>query len=297
MARYELSSGKESLMQAAFPPHIPDRQRAALERIVQHVLAVMHPDKIILFGSYARGDFVEFDVNHEERTYFESDFDILVITKTESQANDFRISKRIEEAIHRDAKIRTPVSLLLEPLSHVNEQLSYGRYFYADIVREGVLLYERNDTPLAEAKELTPEEHRMLMQQDYDLWKVKADELLLNVGFNVANNQLNLAAFHLHQATESLYAAIQLIFTSYKPKIHDLKKLSETVDAIDPRFAVFERETPEGAHLFDLLRRAYIEARYDRNYTITAEELAVLTERVARLSAIAEVACREKMGE
>jgi hypothetical protein len=43
--------------------------------------------------------------------------------------------------------------------------------------------------------------------------------------------------------------------------------------------SVRARTTEEDEHLFDLLRRAYIEARYKKSYRITAEELAILGAR------------------
>ena len=44
-------------------------------------------------------------------------------------------------------------------------------------------------------------------------------------------------------------------------------------------------DTEEDRRLCQLLKRAYIEARYSRSYRITNEELAVLGERVKDLAA------------
>ena len=37
---------------------------------------------------------------------------------------------------------------------------------------------------------------------------------------------LKKAAFELHQTAEALYTAIELVFTNYKPKSHDLEDWS-----------------------------------------------------------------------
>lgn len=42
-------------------------------------------------------------------------------------------------------------------------------------------------------------------------------------------NRLNLAAFHLHQAVEHFFIAIQLVFSRYNPKVLDIQKLSNIV--------------------------------------------------------------------
>ena len=83
-----------------------------------------------------------------------------------------------------------------------------------------------------------------------------------------------IAAFDLHQATECfLYASI-LVFTNYKPKTHDLEKLLRWSASQHPGFVkVFPVSTKEQQRRFKLLRAAYVEARYDRSYKITKEEL------------------------
>ncbi|MDD5596740.1 MAG: hypothetical protein PHV82_02275 [Victivallaceae bacterium] len=47
--------------------------------------------------------------------------------------------------------------------------------------------------------------------------------------------------------------------------------------------------------MFDLLKRAYVEARYDMEYKITGEELKYLAERVKLLQATTEKVCEEKI--
>jgi predicted transcriptional regulator len=52
---------------------------------------------------------------------------------------------------------------------------------------------------------------------------------------------------------------------------------------------------PEEKHLFDLLKRGYIDTHYKGHYEITAEELTTLIERVGKLQVIAERLCQEKI--
>ena len=87
----------------------------------------------------------------------------------------------------------------------------------------------------------------------------------------------NKAAFQLHQATERFFNAIVLTFTRYKPKTHDIEKLDrQASDLHADFFKVFPRATEQQKHCFDLLKNAYIDARYKRDYTITKEELEYL---------------------
>ncbi|WP_097044328.1 hypothetical protein [Flagellimonas pacifica] len=66
----------------------------------------------------------------------------------------------------------------------------------------------------------------------------------------------------------------------------------------DQRFAVFPKITDEEKHLFELLKRAYIDARYKMDeYTITKGELEYLAERVNELKRLTEKICKAKIGE
>jgi len=46
---------------------------------------------------------------------------------------------------------------------------------------------------------------------------------------------------------------------------------------------------------FELLKLAYIDARYDKNYSITKEQLEYLIIRVEKLKEIARKVCKEKI--
>ncbi|HEU4410042.1 MAG TPA: HEPN domain-containing protein, partial [Polyangiaceae bacterium] len=96
------------------------------------------------------------------------------------------------------------------------------------------------------------------------------------------------------QATERYFAAALLVFTGTKPTTHKLDELAAMVAPLHPLLAEpFPMATEEDERLFNLLRRAYIEARYKKTYRITADELAVLGERVKHLAGRVERACGE----
>jgi len=106
----------------------------------------------------------------------------------------------------------------------------------------------------------------------------------------------NKAAFLLHQTTECLYSTILLVFTRYKPNSHDLKKLSKRVASIEPQFlSVFPQGSEEEKARFELLRKAYVNARYKPSYTITQQELVWLAEKVKKLQALTAQLCKEKI--
>jgi 3-phenylpropionate/cinnamic acid dioxygenase small subunit len=84
--------------------------------------------------------------------------------------------------------------------------------------------------------------------------------------------------------------------TLYSGKAHNLAFLRKKAEAIDARLAeAWPRETKFERRCFELLREAYVKARYSDFYTITNEELVWLTERVEVLRGLTEVVCQERL--
>jgi uncharacterized protein len=110
--------------------------------------------------------------------------------------------------------------------------------------------------------------------------------------------KLNEAAFLLHQATERFYNTTLLVFTGYKPKTHSLEKLRQYAKPYSKDLLeIFPQPTRDKteSHLFDLLKRGYIDARYKNDYFITEEELNALIEKVRTMQEVAEKICRQKI--
>lgn len=99
----------------------------------------------------------------------------------------------------------------------MNEQLALGRYFFCDVKKEGILLYDSGRFKLAKPKKLTVKARRQLAEENFEEWLKKANEKFEKYKFFLQKNYFNECAFELHQVTESLYSAIQLVFITYKP--------------------------------------------------------------------------------
>src|SRR5690606_305545 len=157
--------------------------------------------KIVLFGSYARGDWVEDPVGR----YF-SDYDLLVIVDREELTDVPEFWARTEERLLEDLSagkaLRTPVSLIYHSLEDVNEKLRLGRYFFIDIVRDGIVLFEEPGFPFADAQPLSPQQALQETQDYFEEWFHSAQYALTLSGYSVRDGEPKYAAFLLHQATE-----------------------------------------------------------------------------------------------
>ncbi|NJC42032.1 putative nucleotidyltransferase/HEPN domain-containing protein [Brevundimonas alba] len=247
--------------------------------------------KIVLYGSYARGDWVHDPVGR----YF-SDFDLLVVVDHEDLTDGEFWHDAENRLMPLGPDIRTPVSLIVHSLDDVNEQLDRGRYFFADIVREGIVLHDTPGAKLHKPADLKAAAALEEAEQHFEKWMTSATGAQAGARFYIENNQPNWAAFLLHQAAEHLYHCVLLVVTLYSGKAHNLAFLRKKTEAIDDRLAeAWPRETKFERRCFELLREAYVKARYSKHYKISAEELAWLTERVEVLRTLTTAVCEERI--
>ena len=87
------------------------------------------------------------------------------------------------------------------------------------------------------------------------------------------------------------------MLTLYSPKSHKLAFLRSQAERLAPALvAAWPRGTRAAQRAFELLRRAYVDARYSAHYKITAEELDWLVQRVGVLQRLVEEVCRKHLG-
>ncbi len=277
--------------------HLPKHKQEELKEITRVIKEIAEVEMIILFGSYARGDWVEDIYKEGHITYeYKSDYDILVIVREHVLVRKLGQWQRIESIIRRSSTIRTRVTLIVHDIKEVNKALRQGQYFFTDITKDGVSLYDSKRFELAKAQKLSPQERKQTAQEDFKYWHKSASEFLAGFTFYFKRRSYRNAAFELHQATERFYMTVLLVFTHYKPKEHDIKILGKQAINLDPRFLpIFPRTTQEERRLFELLQKAYIDARYNRNYKITKKELEYLAERVKKLQRVTKEVCKEKI--
>lgn len=270
--------------------HLPEHKRELITAIAELVKTGARVEMLILFGSYARGDWVEDLVNA-----YISDIDLMVVVATEDEAEN----DPLWTALERQARARSgrvPVSLIVHDIKQLNREIRSGQYFFADILNEGVLLYDSRRVQLAHPKALGPPERLDLATRNFRYWFESASGFYQGAHYFAERALRSHAAFLLHQAAERYFHATLLVFTGYKPKTHDLEVLLKQTAALHPGIKeALPREDPEDDRLFLLLKRAYIEARYSKSYRMTAEEFAILAPRVRDVGARVRAACSEKL--
>ena len=292
--------------------HLPPAKQRELERVVQilfeefeeaRLLATQDWKKkgrilkIILYGSCARGGWV--DEPHTAKGY-QSDFDLLIIV------NDQRLTDRVEywvkaeERLNRELAItktlKTPVNFIVHTLHEVNDGLAHGRFFFMDVARDGIAIYQSDGSELAEPKPKTPAQALAMAREYLEEWFPAAAGMLLEGSSSVGQGRLKEAAFLMHQATERLYHCVLLVCTFYTPHVHNLGFLRTQAERIDRRLAyVWPMDTRRERAMFEKFKEGYVKARYSKHYRISAEELAWLGERVEELGRVVHAVCSERI--
>jgi predicted nucleotidyltransferase/HEPN domain-containing protein len=277
--------------------HLPERKRNDLERAVDLIRESVPAEMIILFGSHARGDWVDDRYSEGHILYeYRSDYDILVVVERPEDAKESSANwSALEDRLHRAVRW-ADANVIVHDVGFVNDRLSERRYFFSDIKKEGVLLYDSGRFRLEEPGELGDAERKLIAEGDFEKWFKSADSFLIDFGNALDRDDYKIAAFYLHQATERFYTAFLLVHTGYKPKLHNIEKLGRLAAAHEPKLLrAFPRATPVEKERFKLLKRAYVDARYRDDYTITREDLEWLAGRVRELRSAIEASCRERI--
>lgn len=281
--------------------YLPKRKQEDLNYLVREINKKLpQAEMVILYGSYARDEYVEYDERDEFgiRTSFMSDYDILVATYGISDRDAGRILDSIDDKYYQNPEKQTPVQFINEDIEKLNSDLSEGRYFYTQIKHEGVMLYDSGRFKLARRRKLRYDEIKRQAEEYFEEKYKKANYSLRLAQVAYDDKEYVTSSFLLHQACENLIYATRLTFTLKNNKQHNLIKLLNSVKKYSNEFmTVIPRDTPENNRLFDLLKRAYVEARYNPDFTATKEDIDALMPHVKRLFELVNRICHERIDQ
>ena len=282
--------------------HLPKRTQeelnTLLELITQHVSWC---NMIVLYGSYARGGYVLWDekVEFGVHTSYQSDYDMMIVVSRLSVKHvEDRLRNKVIPKYHKAFAHRRHAApqFIVEYIDTLNNALEKSQYFFTDIVKEGIKVYDTKEFKLVKPRELSFKEIKEIAEFEYNIHYPDGETFLQQGYFLFDKEKYKIGSFDLHQSVERFYNAISLVFTNYRPKCHKLNELAAHLKEYSRELAsVFPMNTDFEKRCFDLLCRAYIEARYNRNFVITKEELTYMLERTEILKDITLRVCTEKI--
>src|SRR5262245_47230819 len=104
---------------------------SAIRKYARQIVRLFHPERVILFGSYAYGTPTP-----------DSDVDLLIVMPTRNQIEQ---AVRIDEAIEERG---FPLDLLVRTPKELAKRLRLGDSFMQEIVNRGKVLYENHHSPV-----------------------------------------------------------------------------------------------------------------------------------------------------
>jgi HEPN domain-containing protein/predicted nucleotidyltransferase len=290
--------------------HLPANKQRDLEHVVRVLFEELQCEiglatqgwkkrarilKVILYGSYARGDWVDDPVGG-----YKSDYDILVVVNDARLTDPVEYWSKADDRLMRDVTITdtlsAPVNFIVHDLADVNDQLAQGRPFFVDIAQQGIALYEAEGFELGAPRILAPEQASIEARKHFDYWFPKVQSAVRGAARYVEDGERNDAVFTLHQAAERAYHCVLLTLTLYSPKSHKLNFLRSHAEEIVPELIeAWPRADKFSRRCFELLRQAYVNARYSPHYEISDEELNWLAERIAVLQSLVKEVCERRL--
>ncbi len=281
--------------------HLPQQKQDELAEIVGIICEITNPAKVILFGSHTTDKWVEDEYEERGAKYsYISDYDILVVIPDGDKDKEHDIASKIE---NRTLKYKNDVSPIVHSFNYVNKGLEMGQYFFRDIIKEGIVLFDSGEFIFSKPKSLSKQQEREFAIQNFETW-IKAGSSFFDgtkaLLENAIDKGLNFrqVIFNLNQTAEKFYGGILLIFFGYKPKTHRLKvyrKYSKNISDKLNQIFNYPIGDSEEYRLFDILNKSYLEARYQDDYYIDIEDLKKLISKVEILEEISISLCEEKI--
>ncbi len=293
-----------SLMKSSID-HLPLVKQNELRRIVQILLEELDDAlklgstdfkkrgrilKIILFGSYARGNWV--DEPHTSKGY-QSDYDLLIIVNDRRLTEFATYWNKADDRLIHASELKTPVKFIVHSRREVNNALKQGQYFFVDIRRDGIVLYELDDEPLTEPQPISDREAYQIAKGYFEDRVPHSRVFLKTAAFCIEQGDFKEAAFLLHQSIEQAYSGLLLTLTNYTPASHNVKFLRSIAESQAPSLAkIWPRDQQRYSAWFNVVNEAYVKARYSKHFEIGEEALDWLSGRTQELIDEIEAICQ-----
>ena len=281
--------------------YLPAQKRRDLRQLIEIIRdEIKDVEMIILYGSYARGTYTDYDqrIEYGVPTYFMSDYDIMIVTGKRMGVKEHTIYANILRRffVNKAWEIHTHPQFINESIAELNKALDKSRYFYTDIKKEGVMLYDSGQYKLARRRKLNYTEIAEMAQEYFSEVFERANNFFEDAIFNISKCKFKHASFHLHQATENFLRTIPLVYILYGYKEHDLAYLlnqckKHTLEI----YKAFPQDTDEERRLFKLLQDAYVQARYNKDFIVTKEDIDALIPKIELLRDLTERICKDRL--
>ena len=228
------------------------------------------------------------------RKTIKATFDLLVITGNSNNLADHEILQKIDML---EDSLDCEVAAVDQSLAAVNELIAKNSRFLTTLYHNAVLVYSAgNNALITPATVPSPEETKTKIEGTWNKCFATAERFYKTACFCMDNGWNEKALFDLHQATQHTCMALLRVYTGYRSTTHNLSRLLSLIENFSfVPSTIFPCSTEEETALFNILNKAYSDARYKEDYSVSTEVANLLKKRVNQLLLVAEELYTKKL--
>jgi HEPN domain-containing protein len=254
------------------------------QKLVEAVVEVAKPDMIFLLGASLYRRRTESIFNDPAPTSQNtSDYFLLILIRDLSN----RELHEWQDKIENRCKLIMPVTTIVLQTATYEEWLKAGHRFAVTVWQSAVPIYKSANLFREASKSIAGTGIDMDFEKQFVDGLTKAKEFLAGSELFQVRKQNTMAAFMLHQSAEQSLRTLLKTGTGFHANTHNIGRLLRYASLVSYQLPdIFPQKTEQDKRLFDLLQKAYIDARYKENYKINSDDLQCLTEKVRYIQEI-----------
>ena len=251
--------------------------------LIDIIVKTAHPDMILLLGASLhrrRSESIFLDTAPSSR--YLSDCFLLVLIQDPSS----RELHEWQDIIETSCKQFIPVTAIVLETATFKQWLEKGGQFAVAVWESALRIYDPDKLggSIATSRNASSDNNN---EKQYAAGLAKAREFLAGSELFSVRKQNAMAAFMLHQSAEQALRTLIKTGTGYHANTHSIDRLVRYASLVSYQIRdILSQNTEQEKRLFNLLQKAYIDARYQPDYKISTEDLLLLTEKVKMVNEI-----------
>ena len=228
-----------------------------------------------------------FAYNRPTRRHVSHYYMLVLVSKNDNCSYNSMLDK-IENRCHS----YLPVTAIVSDANQFNDWLQEGHPFAYKVYERAECIHDAGNIMFATPKAIDEAELSKKNETLYNQGINKTEEFLAGADLFRIREQNKMAAFMLHQAAEQALITLLKITMGLHLNTHSLDRLIRCGSMISDKLVLlFPRNNEKNERLFQLIQKAYIDTRYKDDYSISVDNLLILTERVRALENIVKETC------
>jgi HEPN domain-containing protein len=258
--------------------------------VVNSIVKAAAPESIFLLGLKTQHVKAE-SIFNSAASNAASIADVWLLVLLDSFGNKSRKEWQDKIEAHCSTVVST-ITIVMEAAAF-KEWIMHGDWFANTILQQAECIYNVAGIPYPQITGAEPADAGE-MKSVLNTGINKAGEFLAGAELYRLRKQYNLSAFMLHQSAEQSLLALLLVATGFHVNTHNIERLLRYGSFLAHALAaLFQFHREDDKRLLRLLQKAYIDTRYDKDYTIHYSDLLQLTEKVRCMTDIVSAAGKQ----